>query len=710
MEDKQLVEAARRAGILDSFINMSDEVETVSNETRVSLLAAMGRDPEDVPEVMPLPAVKVFTEGKKVLLTPEGSGAFGWLFTLENGDQTEGTVEVGKVLNLSAGLPTGYHQLTLSQNGKIWPCRVIVVPPRCYEPPALLAGKKLWGATIQLYTLRSENNWGVGDFGDLKKMVEEVGQRGGAFVGLNPIHALYPANPLSASPYSPSSRRWLNLAYIDVNAVEEFTASDLAQSWWHSIETHDALLQARSTEFVDYPLVMRLKLNALKLAWPLFGELPEASQRKRDFRRFVLLGGESLRQQALFDALHVHLRDLDLGLWGWPVWPDAYRDAKGADVAEFSQHYAGEIEFYQWLQWLAHRQFSACYQRSVELEMPLGLYRDLAVGVAEGGAETWSDPSLYCLNATIGAPPDILGPQGQNWGLPPIDPHEMKARAYQPFIDLLRANMAECGALRIDHVMGLLRLWWIPFDEEAGNGAYVRYPLEDLLGVLALESQRHQCMVIGEDLGTVPKEIVASLRESGVYSYKVLYFEHDKTFTYRPPENYVVQAMATVTTHDLPTLRGYWEGGDLTLGATLGVYPDPQVLEKLRAERERSKQGLLDALHLTHCVPKSTGHTAEKMPMTPVLNRGLQRYLAESASALLGLQPEDWLDMSTPVNVPGTNTEYPNWRRKLTHTLEALFSDEHINLLLADLNRRRLATSESSAKPPPNLPLRRARS
>ena len=689
MEDKQLVAAARRAGIVDSFINMTDDVETVSDNTRAALLAAMGRDPADVPEITPVPPVKVFTQGKKVLLTPEGSGAFQWQLTQENGSQTHGDIPAGQALNLGAALPAGYHQLTLSQNGNVWPCRIIVAPPRCYEPQALRAGKKLWGATVQLYTLRSENNWGVGDFGDLKKMVEEVGKHGGAFVGLNPIHSLYPANPQSASPYSPSSRRWLNLTYIDVNAVEEFAASREAQNWWHSRETRDALLQARSTEFVDYPQVMALKSAALKLAWPLFCELPQDSLRKQDFRRFVELGGDSLRQQALFDALHVHLRDLDLGQWGWPVWPQAYRDAQSADVREFSERYASEVEFYQWQQWLAHTQFSECYQRSVELEMPIGVYRDLAVGVAQGGAETWSDPALYCLKATIGAPPDILGPQGQNWGLPPIDPHEMKVRAYQPFIDLLRANMAECGALRIDHVMGLLRLWWIPADQEAGNGAYVRYPLEDLLGVLALESQRHQCMVIGEDLGTVPKEIVASLRDSGVYSYKVLYFEHDKNYVYRPPEDYVSQAMATVTTHDLPTLRGYWEGGDLTLGASLGVYPDPQVLEKLRGEREHSKQGLLDALHQTGCVPKSIGKTTANMPMTLVLNGGLQRYLAGSASALLGLQPEDWLDMDLPVNVPGTNTEYPNWRRKLTRTLEEMFGDEHIDALLADLSKRR---------------------
>lgn len=689
MEGKQLEQAAEHAGIIDSFINMREEVQSVSAQTKQALLAAMGRGEQATPSAAPLPAVLVFVQAEPVVISPQGKCAFDWQLTLENGDVSAGKLAAGKTLHLPKTLPTGYHQLSLSDGDTQQGCRIIIAPRRCYEPDVLLAGKKLWGATVQLYTLRSEKNWGVGDFGDLKQMVEHIAERGGAFIGLNPIHALYPANPLSASPYSPSSRRWLNVTYIDVSQVAEFIDSEEAQRWWRLPQTRDALHQARSREYVDYSQVMALKSDALKLAWKTFADVPQASPRKRDFRLFVELGGQSLYQQGVFDALHVHLRDLDLGLWGWPVWPQTYRDIHSPDVAEFCARYADEIEFYLWLQWLAQEQFSACYQTSVELGMPVGIYRDLAVGVAEGGSETWSDPALYCLNATIGAPPDILGPQGQNWGLPPIDPHVMKDRAYQPFIDLLRANMSQCGALRIDHVMGLLRLWWIPAHEHAGRGAYVRYPLEDLLGVLALESQRHQCMVIGEDLGIVPKEIVASLRDSGVYSYKVLYFEQEKSGVYRAPDHYVTQAMATVTTHDLPTLRGYWEGGDLTLGESLGIYPDPTVLTTLRAEREASKQGLLDALHQHRCVPKSVGHNAKTLSMTPVLNRGLQRYLADSASALLGLQPEDWLDMDTPVNVPGTNTEYPNWQRKLTRSLEDMFSDPWINRLIKDLDRRR---------------------
>jgi 4-alpha-glucanotransferase len=276
-----------------------------------------------------------------------------------------------------------------------------------------------------------------------------------------------------------------------------------------------------------------------------------------------------------------------------------------------------------------------------------------------------------------------------------MDPHVMVRRAYQPFIDLLRANMTSCGALRIDHVMTLLRLWWIPYGETADNGAYVQYPVDDLLAILALESQRHRCMVIGEDLGTVPVEIVSKLREGGVYSYKVLYFERDVENNFRAPQSYPVQAMATITTHDLPTLRGYWQGDDLALGKKLGLYRDEEVLTELYADRGRARQGLLNGLHHYGCVPKSTGHNAEVMSMTPTLNRGLQRYVADSACALLGLQPEDWLDMGEPVNIPGTSDEYPNWRRKLTRTLEDMFADDEVNKLIKDLDKRRRKVSVS---------------
>ena len=668
MENKRLDNAALAAGISPSYINAHGQPQSIAAATKQRLLDAMHRTSTAAKAaVEPLPSVKVFTHGKKMQLPVAGSGAFHWLLTTEEGKQYQGE----------------------TRDGERWHCRAIVAPARCYEPQALKEGKKLWGACVQLYTLRSENNWGIGDFGDLRAMLPEIARRGGAFIGLNPIHALYPANPESASPYSPSSRRWLNVIYIDVNAVEDFQRSPAAQAWWQLAETQQALKAARQTADVDYTAVTALKLTALRLAWAEFSTRED--EQMAEFRQFVLREGESLYWQAAFDALHAWQSRQDPMRWGWPAWPEAYQSTSSPQVKTFCAEHADEVSFYLWLQWLAYTQFAACWHTSQQDGMPIGLYRDLAVGVAEGGSETWCDRELYCLKASVGAPPDILGPLGQNWGLPPMDPHIIAARAYEPFIDLLRANMQNCGALRIDHVMSVLRLWWIPYGETADHGAYVQYPVDDLLAILALESQRHRCMVIGEDLGTVPVEIVGKLRKSGVYSYKVLYFENGPDKTFRAPKAYPQQSMAVATTHDLPTLRGYWESGDLTLGKTLGLYPDEVVLRGLYADREQAKQGLLDALHRHGCLPKRAGHKASLMAMTSTLNRGMQRYIADSNSALLGLQPEDWLEMASPVNIPGTSTEYPNWRRKLSVTLEQMFADAQVNKLIKDLDKRRKA-------------------
>ncbi|MFS2221793.1 4-alpha-glucanotransferase [Pantoea sp. B65] len=687
MDSKQLDKAATAAGIASSYINAKGQPEAIAPETKRRLLAAMA-NPQPV-SAAPLPAAKVFSGTRKLNLPVAGNGRFRWHLQTESGRQYEGEVKGGEMLTLPARLAIGYHQLTLSQDKQQWPCRVIVAPKRCFEPEALRAGKKLWGACVQLYTVRSGNNWGIGDFGDLLRMLDQIADRGGAFIGLNPIHSLYPANPESASPYSPSSRRWLNVIYIDVTRVPDFQHSDAARHWWQLPATQQALNQARGSEWVDYQTVSDLKIAGLRLAWQQFCQRDEQDKTRLHFERFITQGGGSLFYQAAYDALHGAMLQQDAQRWGWPVWPQAYQHADNEAVQMFCQKNQQEVRFWLWLQWLANRQFDECWQQSRQRRMPIGLYRDLAVGVAEGGAETWCDRELYCLKASVGAPPDILGPLGQNWGLPPMDPHVMAARGYQPFIDLLRANMASCGALRIDHVMSMLRLWWIPYGETADHGAYVYYPVEDLMAILALESQRHQCMVIGEDLGTVPVEIIGKLRDSGVYSWKVLYFEQATADSYRAPADWPRQSMASATTHDLPTLRGFWSAGDLTLGESLGLYPDKVILRGLHQQRQRQRQALLNALHQYGCVPQRTGKRAEKMVMSPVLNRGMQRFIADSGSALLGLQPEDWLDMEKPVNVPGTTDQYPNWRRRLSKTLEEIFADDYVNRLLKDIDRRR---------------------
>lgn len=679
------------AGIAAEYINAHGKPQAIPTLTRQRLLAVM--QPPN-PLSTPLPPVVIFRSGDLLSLSPQLSDDAHWQLLSEAGEISSGRCQPGQPLHLPP-LPEGYHQLTLQQGAQQWSCRVIIAPARCYEPPALLAGESLWGACVQLYTLRSAQNWGIGDFGDLRRMLPEVAARGGAFIGLNPIHALFPSSPESASPYSPSSRRWLNVLYIDVNAVADFQLSAPAQAWWQRPETQQTLALTRAAEWVDYAAVTRLKIQALSLAWPQFTQRDADDPEVQAFNAFIREGGESLQHQALFDALHADQMAQDSGRWGWPVWPEALQNPGSPAVQTFLKQHQDEVRFWLWLQWLAAQQFESCWNSCQQQQMPIGLYRDLAVGVAQGGAETWSERDLYCMDASIGAPPDILGPRGQDWGLPPMDPQVMRQRAWEPWIALLRASMRHCGALRIDHVMALMRLWWIPAGESAMHGAYVHYPIDDLLAILALESQRHRCMVIGEDLGTVPEAIVDKLRDGGVYSYKVLWFEQTSEAGFRPPASWPRQAMAVATTHDLPTLRGWWQSDDLTTGAQLGLYPDKVVLAGLYQDRLRAKQALLNSLHRVGALPKRAGRDARRTGMSRALNRAMQRYLADSHSALLGLQPEDWLDMAAPVNIPGTSDEYPNWRRKLSVDVETLFSNPETGTLLRDLTARRRRSVQS---------------
>jgi 4-alpha-glucanotransferase len=326
--------------------------------------------------------------------------------------------------------------------------------------------------------------------------------------------------------------------------------------------------------------------------------------------------------------------------------------------------------------------------------MSIGLYSDLAVGVSEGSAEIWGNKELYCTDVSVGAPPDVLGPLGQNWGLPPMDPEKLYEQQYQPIIELFNANMRATGALRIDHVMALLRLWWVAKGDDAKEGGYVYYPVDDLLAILALESHRHKSLVIGEDLGTVPDEIKVKLADNGVYSYRVFFFEQAQDGGFFSPKHYPEQSMSTLTTHDMPTLKGYWHCHDLELGKELGLYPTDEILHTLYTSRHKDKQAVLDTLHGHHSVKGEVGRDANKVGMSKALSFGLQVHMASGSSALLSLQLEDWLEMDKPVNIPGTFNEYPNWRRKLSHNLHDIFDDSSLNHLAANLTEARQQSSK----------------
>lgn len=594
------------------------------------------------------------------------------------------------VHQFDGALAAGYHQIhfTLPDTEFHFQQQLIITPGVCYQPAAF-AQQKQWGSAIQLYALRSATNWGIGDFSDLKHLVRYLAAQGADFIGLNPIHALYPAMPDSASPYSPSSRRWLNVIYLDVTAVAGYQQHAEVQALVQDVEFKAKLAAQRANDWVDYPAVMALKLPVLKALYQAFIAQADTDAAVA-FSEFKQLGGESLQQLALYDALHNHLYQQNIEYWGWPNWPEIYQDPQSEAVQQFAAEQANELDFYCYLQFLAQQQLAQVQTLAKEQGMLLGLYRDLAVGVSEASTEIWANPELYCRDASVGAPPDPLGPAGQNWGLPPMKPYQLYQQAYQPMIELLRANMQDAGALRIDHVMAFLRLWWVPKSaKNAGGGAYVYYPIMDLLGILALESQRQQAVIIGEDLGTVPEGIRELLAQFGIYSYRVFFFETAADGGYFSPAHYPEQAMATLSTHDLPTLIGFWHCEDLALGQKLGLYTDEHQLTQLYQQRHQNKQRILDSLHGHGRLPHDYPRSVENLAMDRTLNYALQQHLAAGSQQLLCLQIEDWLEMTQPVNVPGTSTEYPNWRRKLSVELEQWTQQPHITALLQQLTALR---------------------
>ena len=595
------------------------------------------------------------------------------------------------VVTLPFSLPLGYHDVTLSaDNDQLGTSRIIVAPQACYTPSEIQQGKKTWGLSVQLYCVRSEKNWGIGDFSDLALLVEKAAAVGADFVGLNPIHALYPANPNACSPYGPSSRRWLNYLYIDVTAVDGYE-SDPVQDIVNNETFKKTLEHARSEDYVDYEAVAHIKLTALKAVFDVYEEkyLRNNTKQNKAFKAFIEAGGESLDMLATYDALQSDLHAQGKESWGWPVFPEAYKDYYNPAVEKFKKANKRQVKFYLFLQWIASQQLENASSKAIECGMTIGLYRDLAVGVSEGSAEIWGNKDLYCTDASVGAPPDILGPLGQNWGLPPMDPRKLYEQGYQPIIDLFASNMASSGSLRIDHVMALLRLWWVVKGDNAKDGGYVYYPVDDLLGILALESHRNQSLVIGEDLGTVPEEIRSKLADNGVYSYRVFFFEQAEDGGFFSPSHYPVQSMSTLTTHDMPTLIGYWHCLDLELGKDIGLYPTEEILQTLYTDRHKNKQAILDTLHGHGSVGHEVGRDVNYTGMDKALNHGMQVHMAGGSSALLSLQLEDWLEMDKPVNVPGTFNEYPNWKRKLTENIESLFERKDINELAAKLTQSR---------------------
>ena len=586
-------------------------------------------------------------------------------------------------------LACGYYTLSAETGGKSCFVRLIVAPESVYQPKLLANGGRMNGLTMHLYSLRSERNWGVGDFTDLLNLMKYAAEKKLDFVGINPLHALFTSKPAFASPYSPSSREWLNPIYLDVEKVGAFTYNEQLKNWLAQPKIRQRIAALRITETVTYTAVWACKRDALHMAFNAFEQdTCEAAENERAaFEAFVLEKGKALQGFGLFEALDQYYSRP--GQVGWQSWPSEFHQPDGEAVEKFARSHEREIRFYMWLQWLCAEQLQEVNQAAAEYGVKLGIYGDLAVGVARGSADTWLNRQDYCMDLSVGAPPDPLGPTGQNWDLPPLNPLMLKHTGYEKFAHLLRENMRLYGVLRIDHVMALCRLWWVLNGKTADFGAYVHYDAEVMFAILALESRRNRCVIIGEDLGTVPDEARHLLNRYQVFSYKVMYFSKGWN-GFQLPEEYPEQAITVISTHDVAPLAGYWTGKDLDTMFKLGTLPDAAAFQTALDEREHDKADLLDKLKYTGCLGADVQMPAKA---DETLLAALHKYGALSRSKLYAVQLENLLGVIDNLNVPGVTEGYPNWAQKMPVSLEDFLQHRLMGGQLAIIDEVRMKTN-----------------
>jgi (1->4)-alpha-D-glucan 1-alpha-D-glucosylmutase len=604
----------------------------------------------------------------------------------------------GSCAELPATLAAGYYLLHSHGVART----VIIAPRQCWLPPGLQAGERWWGVTAQMYALRSERNWGIGDFTDLGALIRVAASRGAAFVGVSPLHALRTEWPEQASPYSPSNRLALNVLYIDPTAVPEFPRCETVQSLVSDAGFQQRLREVRASTTVRYDEVAALKGSVLAALWDFFRdrEWKPGTERGRAFETFMAEHQATLGLHARYEAIQQALSAADPSIWGWPAWPERLRDPRGEAAQAFTHQHADAVACRYWLQWLAHEQLAKVSAHAREC-MPLGLYCDLAVGACDGGSETWTTPGLYARGMNVGAPPDPLSTQGQDWGLPPVNPIALAAARFLPFRQLLASAMRHASALRIDHAMALMRLYW----NSPEGGTYVRYPLEALMAVLAIESHRHQCMVVGEDLGNVAPRMREAMAEHTLLSYRPLIFERQEDGAFRAPQEWQPQALAVVGTHDLPTLTGFWMGDDIAIRQSMGWLGDSEALLQAQIARAQDRTYLLAALDAQQLLPEGMTLDARSAPeMTPALAASVHAFLARTPCQLLGVQLEDLTGQREQANVPGTTEDrYPNWRQRMAVPLEQLAAHPWFEAICGAVGPARRAAGLARAAPAPAL-------
>jgi 4-alpha-glucanotransferase len=631
------------------------------------------------------------------LTLPGNTGArVSYEITLESGERVAGELDTAHLpllrevhfeektwstfqLPISTHVPLGYHQLVLRLNeADATVSNLIVCPDRAYLPEKLANGGKTAGFNVALYGLRSKRNWGCGDFTDLRALLDwSMREVGFSFVGVNPLHALHNRTPYNTSPYLPLSVYYKNLIYLDIEKVPEFAGCGAATALFHTDDIQKQIQALRDSTYVEYQGVDAIKKRFLRLLHDEFrAAQSKESARGRAFAKYCEREGDLLHKFALYCALDQILHEEDGNRWTWLDWPIVYQSPDSPESKQFADKHAVTVEFYKYVQFVIDEQLCGTQRYAKEIGMPIGLYHDLAVATDSCGADLWAHRAFFVHGCRVGAPPDDFSPKGQDWGFPPPNVLEHRATGYVLYRESIRKILQAGGALRIDHVMRLFRLFWIPAGMEAQQGTYVRDNAVDLMRILALESVRCANVIIGEDLGTVTDEIRTMLAQYRILSYRLFYFEKNSDFTFKHSSAYPVQALVASTTHDLPTLAGFWLNRDIEARRAAGLADDEGYRNQI-ADRQREKQRMLDALHFERLLPDTYERDASKLPeLNGDLHNAVIGFLMNVPSMVLLINQEDFTKETEQQNLPGSTAQYPNWQRKMRYSIEDLASEE----------------------------------
>ncbi|HEY4090635.1 MAG TPA: 4-alpha-glucanotransferase [Luteibacter sp.] len=687
--DDRLAQLAEQAGIDVHWRDALDRPQSVPADTLRAVLRALGLPADTTDDVeaslqrveqersgASLPRMITADAGTPIEVPAAPRGRVWKLLGEGNVLLSEGELPSSEI-RIPAPAEPGYYTLYLDDAEVI----IAVAPPRAFGVGDIKDVRRPWGMAVQVSGLRRPNDGGIGDFTALSICARAAAEKGADALAISPVHALFAAAPERYSPYAPSSRLFLNGLYVDpAQTSGEQTVRAV-------IDTHNLrqeLAELEWLELIDWPRAARARMTILRSVYEWASVDFAHGERFTAFRREQ---GEALERHARFEALHAdftaHGRP-----GGWQGWPVAFHDPASPEVALFAREHSREVGFHAWLQWLAAQGLADAQKAARTAGMKIGLIADLAVGADSGGSHAWAHQAEMLKGLSVGAPPDALNRLGQDWGLTTFSPRGLRETGFRGFIGMLRAALAYAGGVRIDHILGLKRLWMVPHGAGATEGAYVRYPMQDLLRLIALESHLHRAVIIGEDLGTVPADFRQAIGEKGVLGIRVLWFERATDGGFIAPREWSDKAMATTSTHDIPTVAGWWSGRDIDWRARTGLN-DPAIDEV--AQRDVDRHRLWRAMYASN-----SAYNAESPPapddISPVVVAAA-KHIAQAPSPIAIFPVEDILGLHEQPNLPGpTDAVHPNWRRRMPDSSSRLFDGPIAHAVSAAIDQTRNRT------------------